>query len=499
MENKVTNQHPSYAAASPFRIIFEDVCNGTAAMRAKGKAYLPQFPKEKDADWKFRNDTATLYNVTQKTVDTFCGLVFQKDITLGDDVPVEITGNEKTPGLVENIDNKGNHFNIFARDLFEDSFDGCAGVLVDSPSTQASDLGEQKAMGLRPYWVAYDACDIINWDYEVNPVSKKLELSLVVLKECLTVKSGQFVRDDKIQYRVLMLNESRSPIWEVWTETDERDADGKTKTYAISDNGTFGNQTKIPFAIVGDLSDKPPLMDLSYKNIEHYQTYSDYKSIIHKTCVPMLYTINIDGDAPDNIGGSSYWKLALGGSMGFAEVQGNSIDKTRTSLEDIKAEMATLGLQMLMANRRANADVTATEKLLDSIQETSSLQVRATQLKDAIELALGFTAQYLGKGEDKGGSISLGATWTQLSISADELNAWSNLVDLGQMSLETFLELRQEAGQLPDDVDVEDELKRIKDEAKEMAATAPVVSALKQPNGNQPPPNNAPPPPVAAA
>src|SRR5438128_10331978 len=114
--------------------------------------------------------------------------------------------------------------------------------------------------------------------------------------------------------------------------------------------------------------------------------------------------------------------------------------------------MATLGLQLILSNRRANADVTATEKLLDSIQETSALQVRATQLKDGLELANGFTAQYLGLGEDKGGSVNLGATWTQLAISASELTVWSNLVDLRQMSLQSFLQLRQEAGQLPDDV-----------------------------------------------
>lgn len=479
-KDKVQLHHSEYDKASPFREVFEHVCEGTSALRAKGKMYLPQFPKERSDDWKFRNDTATLLNITQKTVETLCGLVFQKDITLGDDVPTEIAGTETDSGLVENIDNKGNHFNIFARDLFEDSFDGCSGILVDAPTVRAADQDIQRKSGLRPYWVEYKACDIINWDYQINPVSKRKELSLVVLKECITVAAGQFLRKEQTQYRVLRLSDARTPVWELWTE---KESENKTeKEYVKTLEGTFGNQTRIPFAVVGDLCDKPPLMDLTYKNIEHYQTYSDYKSIIHKTCVPMLWTAGLDGDAPDNIGGASWWKLTENGKMGFAEVSGGSIEKTRQALEDIKGEMAMLGLQMLMS-RKANGDVTATEKLLDSIQETSSLQVRATQLKDALELALSFTAQYLGKGEDEGGSIELGATWAQMVISPQELAVWSNLVDLGQMSLETFVELRQQAGQLPDDVDVEIELKRIKDEGEELASTKPVRDALRLAEG----------------
>src|SRR6185369_15946732 len=117
------------------------------------------------------------------------------------------------------------------------------------------------------------------------------------------------------------------------------------KEYEMSSEGRFEKQTRIPFAIVGCLDDKPPLMDLAYKNLEHYQTYSDYKSIIHKTCVPLFYTINLDGK-PEAIGGDIWFKCNEGGSIGFAEVSGSSIDKTELCLENIKHEMATLGLAM---------------------------------------------------------------------------------------------------------------------------------------------------------
>lgn len=484
MEKKdaVTIEHDEYLEAMPEVEKFRDACEGTAAIREGGKKYLPQFPAEREDDWKFRKDTATFLNVTKKTLDTLCGLVFANDIMFGDDVPTEIKGTETEGGLIENIDNKGTHFNVFARDLFEDSFDGCAGILVDAPSVKANDRGEQLALGIRPYFVEYDAEDIINWDYQINPISKKKELSLVVLRECQTVAAGQFLREEKTQYRVLKLTNG-VPVWELWEESQNSKGE---KEYVLTLQGVFERQDAIPFAIVGELGEKPPLMDLVYKNIEHYQTYSDYKSIIHKTCVPMLWTAGLDGERPQAIGGSSWWKLSETGKMGFAEVHGGSIDKSRQALEDIKGEMSMLGLQMLMANK-PNGDVTATEKLLDSVQETSALQVQATQLKDALENALTFLAKYLNK--DDGGSITLGATWAQMTLSNEELKTWSALVSEGQMSLESFIQLRHEAGQLPEGVSVEEELQRIDDEGQtqeaKLTTITPVINAKNMPNNVQ--------------
>jgi len=408
-------------------------------------------------------------------------------------VPDEITGTETTDGLIENIDNQGNHFNIFARNLFSDSFDGCSGILVDAPVARATDRGMELALGIRPYWVEYKACDIRNWDYEVNPISKKKELSLVVLHERVTKKKGFFLREEETQYRVLFLNEARKPAWQLWTQV--KSVGSGEISYLVTEEGTFEKQEQIPFAIVGDLCDKPPLLDLAYKNIEHYQTYSDYKSIIHKTCVPMLWTAGMDGEAPKSIGGSNWWRLSEQGKMGFAEPAGNSIEKTRVCLEDIKADMALLGLAMLASDRRANADVTATEKLLDSIQETSTLQVRATQLKDALELALDFTALYLGK--DEGGSIELGATWAEMVVSAQELAALSSLVDLGQLSLESFLWVLEKTGKLPPDITAEEEIVRIKGELTDETLNPPTPlnpnsspgDIQKVTNGKQNPPN----------
>lgn len=467
MNDNVAATHPEYDEGVELRTTFETVCEGTAAMRAAGHKYLPKFPAETDESYKVRINTATLQNITAKTLETYCGLVCQKDITLDDDVPKSIAK------LWENIDNQGTHGNVFARDIFEDSFDGWACILVDSPTARVEDAEQQKLLGLRPYWAAYDAKNVINWDYQINPVNKMRELTMIVLREYITRKVGTFTRKTVEQYRVFYL--AGGVQWELWENASE---DKNKPEYKLIEKGVVEKQDAIPVAIIGELGDKPPMMDLAYKNIEHYQAYSDYCSLKHKTAVPLFYTVNLDGE-PAAIGGDVWFKCNDGGSIGWATTDPNALPHHETGLENIKKEMGQLGLSML-AGKPVKGDTTATEAMMDGIQETSSLQVRAVQLKDAIENALQFTANYLG--EATGGSIELGATWSAMSLSPQDLQVLLTAYEAGAISLESILWTLKKTDKLPPDVTIEEEIAAIKQGLRE---TMPVVNAQRMPNEKQ--------------
>lgn len=475
----VTIEHAAYKATADLRTTFSDVIGGTAALRASYKKYLPQFPLEHDDDYKARWGAATMLNVTRKTRETLCGLVFQKPLTLSEDVPAEIVK------LCENIDNQGNNLDTFARRVFEDSFDGWAVILTDTPDVVATDLAQQQTLGLRPYCVGYKAADVINWDYAIDPVSKRRVLSLIVLKETASKPVGMFKREYNPRYRVFHVKENKV-YWQLWEEQTKQ-VGGKTETELVQIvPDTLHSLDVIPVAVIGELGDPPPLMDLGYKNLEHAQTYSDYKAIIHKTCVPVPYTTGLDkAEAGEALSGAMMWHLPEGGSMGFAEVSGGSIEATRTSLEDNKVDMAWLGLQMLMPKPEQGGNATATEVVSDTIQDTSELQTRANQLKDALELTFGFIAQYMGKGKDEGGSIELGCSWQQMVLTPQEIQVLSSTVADGNMSLESFLWHLERAGKLPPDITAADEMKRIEEEQKTLQ---PVIKANQMPgmpNENQ--------------
>lgn len=415
-EDNVGARHPEYDETERQRELFEDVCEGTLALREKRKKYLPKFPAESEDDYRFRCETATAFNLTRKTVDVMTGLVFKEGVKLASDVDPELVA------LAENIDNAGTHIDVFARRVFSDSFMGFAVILVDAPVATADSRESQMAMGLRPYWIAYEAEDVWNWRWSINPVSKSKELSLIVLRECSHEAAGQYVSAEVTRFRVFRFD-GMLVTWQLYRETVNEN--GKTE-YLLESEGALPNLSQIPVAIVGELGEEPPLMDIALKNLEHFQTYSDYKSIVHKTCVPIPVAKGMDArdDREVLVNGSTLIEMNADGDFGFAEVQGTSIEAVRQSLQDMRDDIALMGLSLL-ADKTARVDLTATEALLNNIGETAELRVMARSLQDAIELAFGHTAEYLGKPRLMGGSIELGTAWNmqrdEFSGSLDEL------------------------------------------------------------------------------
>ena len=417
----VAVMHPQFWASYEKREIYKDVIEGTLKLREKRNKYLPKFPAETDADYDFRSSTATCFNITAKTQAVMTGLVFKSNITLSEDVDDELRL------LWENIDNSGTHGDVFARRTLESAFEGYSLILVDAPMTTVNSREEQMRYGLRPYWILYNADQIWNWRYQINPISKSRELSLIVLREITDEPVGEYTSEPVVRFRVFRYD-GFLVTWQLYREVGNDE--NKKVEYILEAEGSLPQLTQIPVSVVGELGDDPLLLDIALKNIEHFQTYSDYKSLIHKTCVPIPVGKGVELAGGDKIvvGGSTMVQTSPSGGFGFAEVSGTSLNLVRQSLQDNRDEAALMGLSLL-ADKTARVDVTATEALLNNIGETAELRVIARNLQDAIELAMGHTAEYLGFERIEGGSVELGA-------------AWNNEVDEYQMSLD---ELSQRA------------------------------------------------------
>lgn len=412
-KDNVSARHPSLERTDKARKVFKDVCAGTVAVRSAGTTYLRKFPAELDESYKDRLNVSTFFNVTSKTVNIMTGLVFQNEIELGADVPGQIKN------LTENIDNKGNHLNVFAREAFYKSFEGLSLILVDAPDAQnIVSLEDERRLQLRPYWVRYEADDIINWRTRINPVSKSTELSLIVLREVTREQSGRFLSKDVTRYRVLFLNEQNQVAWELWKETKANE--NAPPELGLEAKGVIEKVSAIPVAVIGEFEAYPPLLDLALDNIRHYNKQSNYDNLLALACIPVPFTKGLEKKEGQVLafGSDILMNLSEKGEFGWATIDAGAFEALREDLKTVENQMALLGLSML-SEKGAAVEVTATEALLNSISETAELRVMATSLKDAIELCLGFTAEYLGLGRDKGGSITLGTAWTQVAIEAD--------------------------------------------------------------------------------
>lgn len=438
MEQKdtVAARNSGYWESHEKREIYRDVYAGTLKLREKCGEYLPKFPAETDADYQYRVETATCFNMTAKTANVMTGLVFRNPIHLEDDVDPEIRL------LWENIDNAGTHGDVFCRRVFEASLEGCSVILVDAPMAEAVSREDQIRMGLRPYWVLYTAENVWNWRFQINPVSKRKELSMIVLREIGTEATGEFTSEPVCRFRVFRFD-GQIVTWALYRET--RTESGKTE-YVVEGEGILPELSQIPVAVVGGFGADPLLLDIALKNIEHFQTYSDYKSLIHKTCVPIPVAKGLEtgGNANMTIGGSTLIQTSAQGDFRFSEVAGSSLNVVRQTLVDNREEIALMGLSLL-ADKTAKVDITATEALLNSVAETSELRILARSLQDAIELALGHTAEYLQLPRVMGGSIDLGTAWqdemSKYQISLEELNKRADIANklTGIMSQEWIL------------------------------------------------------------
>lgn len=476
---------PSYVAPAYDEMekrwkICRDVDTGTEAVRLDSNldAYLPKGPAETEAERTLRANRTELYPMFKETVKGLVGLALRKDPILSKDVPAGIVS------LAENIDGAGTALPVFTRRVFADAVKkGHSGVLIDVPkvtSTKPLTIRQERDLGLRPYWVHIKPEQTINWRTQV--INGITTLVLLVICETVDVPSGRFGTNAVARYRVFIRDEATGLInYEVWTQTEE----GKDPEMDTGGFGILQGVTRIPFVVcyagerLAPLQSMPPLIDLAYTNIAHFQVLSDHRSAIHAASNPILVTkgrtvtppLGRDPNAPGQseqnpaIPGQTPTAppIVLGTSMGidvgkdgdakYIEHAGNAISGSRAELIDIQTRGAAQGLAMLQRDTRA-AQTAETERLQRN-EKDASLSNAVRSLKDMLETGLAFTALFMG--ETSGGSIEIDMTFEDTLLDTQRITAYSQMVGAGQLTLRTFWSLLIKGGVLPDDFDMDKE------------------------------------------
>jgi hypothetical protein len=447
----------AYKVMLPAQIIVSDVYAGTLRLRLRGQDYLPKFPLEMPDSYNTRLTHATLYNFYKKTVEAMCGMVFRQPPQLADDVPQQIVD------LWEDIDGQGTHGDIFAKELLKKQFDGHVFIVTEYPEADPNiqTLDDELAASRRPYLVAYHANQAINWD--TMTIGGRVVPMQVTFKETTTERTGQFTQKEVVRYRTWRLDIVDGNYRAVW-ELQREQKTGSGEIILVMEKEGQTQLSRIPVAVAygektGYWTSAPPLIDLALKNVEHYQDYSDYRKGKSIAGIAIPWVRNLKDGADGNkqpIGWDTLIEVDNEGEVGFAEAGGNALGAQREALEDTKADMASLGLAMLV---KGNVEVTATQRVIDNAQESSQLTTIARSLQDALEESFDYIAEYLGI--DEGGSINFQLDDGRLSLDPQIATMLLTAVDTGKLSLETFLTILQQGRLLPEDFDLKAELNRI--------------------------------------
>jgi hypothetical protein len=427
--------------------LVRDLAAGAERVRGRATVYLPRAPGEEPANYTDRLNRSVYHNFFGRTTEGLTGLVFRKDPEMGDDVPPKIRDHW------ENIDNAGTHGDVFVRDLFEDALTaGHAAILVEYPNTGGQVLSLKAESPLRPYWVHVYKDNIVSWRTDIEAGAQVL--TQLVLLERTMVPNGEYGEREQVRYRVFR-RENGVVAFQLLEVT-------KNNTVMVVDEGPITNQTEIPIAEVatsgryGLFESIPPLLDLAYLNVAHYQQWSDYATSIHMTCVPILFMAGVmptEQDGKQVVVGpnAAVRSQDTNAKVSYVSHDGGALDACKAALDDLKADMGTLGLAMLAPQKRTAE--TAEAKRLDKSTADSALAVAARGLQDAVERALQFHANYMRM--DSGGSVEINRDFEGLLMEAPVMQAYAALVNAGFPEM-AVLEMLQRGGRIPEDTDLEE-------------------------------------------
>ncbi len=434
--------------------LVRDLWNGTERIRERGTTYLPKSPGESPANYSIRLQRSVFFNVFRKTIEGLAGFVFAKDPVLDEtDVPAQIVEQW------ENIDNAGTHGDVFLRDIFHDALtSGHAAILVEYPNTGGVQLYSDERgsnAAVRPYWVPIKKDDLLSWRTAV--IDGKTVLTQLVVKECTMVPDGQFGEKEQTRFRVFYRNLDSGVVgFALLAETDKKEV-------ILVDEGTYPTQEEIPVAEIvtsGRASlfeSTPPLLDLAYLNIAHYQQYSDYAYSMHKTSLPIIVRIGfvVDGETPGKveIGPNSLIDIPNpDGDLKVVEHTGTALGSSKQALDDLKSDMATLGVAMLSSQKRAAE--TAEAKKIDKAGADSALAVSARGLQDGAERAMGFHARYYRL--PSGGSITINRDFGDTSLDPAMLTAFVSAVSQAGIPVRLLLELLKRGNLIAAETNIEE-------------------------------------------
>jgi len=449
---------PAVDAMRAYWAVISPLMGGTMAMRAAGKALLPQYPAEDDEAYKERLRLSTLLPAYSETVGNMTSRVFAEPLQVGDDVPEAIVE------MTKDIDHAGNDLNSWAVGFFTEGLShGLCHAFVDHP--QAGELktqADEQAAGVRPYVVMVRPEQVLGWR------SKGGVLTMIRYIEVVEEEDGEFGAKCVEQIRVLEPGAWRTYRRSAKAVRGKQAASGGT--WELYDEGT-NSLTAIPWVTfytgrTGFMTAKPPLIELAHLNVKHWQSQSDQDNILHVIRVPILVRIGIQTQYDNQgkvippefkVGTGQLTDLPKDGDLKYVEHTGQAVDAGRTALQDLINEMRMAGAKLLTPDKTATKTATQAEE--EAAQELSPLARMAHHFADCLAQLLQFMADYRGLGD--GGTVEMRGNFDVDYMPEVSLPTLVSMANAGMISKETLFTEMQRRGVISDEYDWEEELAKI--------------------------------------
>ena len=424
---------------------------GTLAMRAAGTTYLPKMPKEDEPAYQARLHSSTLFNGFGRTVRLLAGRPFSRPVVLGQT-------RDELAQMAQDVDLAGRDLTSFSRDLMTDMVTyGKTHILVDFPEQpnpeQPANLAQERQLKLRPYFVQISPETLIGW--RGRRVGGVEQLEQIRIKETTVEPDGEW--GERQAERVRVIHPGSFDLYRYNGKEWSQEKAGVPITLGkVALVTIYGQRT-------GFLTCRPPLEDLAFLNLRHWQSQSDQDNILHVVRVPLLF---FAGFSEKDLGvvaigpNRAIYHQKTDAQVSFVEHSGAGIAAGRQDTQDLEARMAVMGADLLV---RRPGNETATAKAIDTAESVSDLQAMVRNLEAGLEQAFGLAAEWL----------KLGGAEVQVDINQDFGLSMGEAGDLDQLlkarlsnqiTQATYLAELKRRGVLSDRVDIEEEMAGVQTE-----------------------------------
>lgn len=373
--------------------------SGTRAMRDAGSKYTPATRKEMRTPGRYtdRLRRTVLFPIYDRTVRKIASLPFAKPPVISGELPAPLDR------LLFSADRQGTSLSSFAQSIYEDAVDRGVGLfIVDNVPTDGMTLPEADAIDARPYFRRIAPDNFVGCKTAMrNGVEVVIELRL----------RNWFYTPSNLGYDAL------SDMVEVWTETTvqqwfrqgadttpdrERDAERQYLAgYAMVREWEHGFAGIPVVAIytkkVGTLHGEPPMEDLAWQNVAHWNSLSMQGEALHYCRSPILTIKGASSqmaEAKPEVGpGATITDSSDTLDVKFTEIAGTSLAAGEVEIKRIEERCMALGMQPLMA---VSGPSTATGEVRADSNEKSEAQRWIEALEWAIYTAMEHAAAWAG-------------------------------------------------------------------------------------------------------
>jgi hypothetical protein len=435
-------------------ILLHDLRGGTQTMREAGKRWLPQEPNEEERQYQNRLERSFLYGAFGDTIDKIVSKPFSRAVQVNPELPEPIESMEY------DVDRTGRDLTQFLREVFEaGTMYGLTHVLVDFPnvgSDRPLTLEDEKTLGIRPVFIHIKPPQMLGWQTEYSPEGLE-ELASIRFKETRTEPDGDFGEKETTYIRYYTKTE-----WRVY-----RQAEDGNWSVVSGGNHTFGRVPvfTVYFNRTGFMTADPPLEDLAWMNLAHWQSYSDQRNILRFARVGLLF---IKGMNPEDmekgvvIGpGRIIRSRSEQADMKYVETSGQGIKTGAEDLKTIEDRMEALGNQPLMSRTGSQ---TATGQAIDEARTQADIKswVRVTE-KFGI-LLFKAAADWMRIELEDDFSVDINDDFGAGFRGGEDMPHLLTMRQTGNLSLETFLRETKRRNILSDEIIIQQEIDRIEAE-----------------------------------